>query len=70
MALFNIFKKKKEEAGPEEQVSRQQELNEGLKKTKEGIFGKLARAVAGPGRRQALKAFVPLPGKPHYSLFF
>ena len=46
MALFNIFKKKKEEAGPEEQVSRQ-ELNEGLKKTKEGIFGKLARAVAG-----------------------
>ena len=47
MALFNIFKKKKEEAGPEEQVSRQQELNEGLKKTKEGIFGKLARAVAG-----------------------
>ena len=47
MALFNIFNKKKEEAGPEEQVSRQQELNEGLKKTKEGIFGKLARAVAG-----------------------
>lgn len=47
MALFNIFKKKKEEAGSEEQVSRQQELNEGLKKTKEGIFGKLARAVAG-----------------------
>ena len=47
MALFNIFKKKKEESGPEEQVSRQQELNEGLKKTKEGIFGKLARAVAG-----------------------
>ena len=47
MALFNIFKKKTEEAGPEEQVSRQQELNEGLKKTKEGIFGKLARAVAG-----------------------
>mgnify|MGYP001629732726 CR=1 FL=1 len=47
MALFNIFKKKMEEAGPEEQVSRQQELNEGLKKTKEGIFGKFARAVAG-----------------------
>ena len=47
MALFNIFKKKREEAGPEEQASRQQEINEGLKRTKEGIFGKLARAVAG-----------------------
>ena len=47
MALFNIFKKKKEEAGPEAQASRQQEINEGLKKTKEGLFGKLARAVAG-----------------------
>ncbi len=28
MALFNIFKKKREEAGPEEQASRQQEINE------------------------------------------
>lgn len=53
MALFNIFKKKGEDNTPtaEEQAaetsSRQEELNEGLKKTKEGIFGKLARAVAG-----------------------
>ena len=47
MALFNIFKKKKEEAPVEEQVSQQEEVTEGLKKTKEGLFGKLARAVAG-----------------------
>ncbi len=57
MALFNIFKKKREEAGPEEQASRQQEINEGLKRTKEGIFGKLARAVA--GRSQG-----PFPARP------
>ena len=48
MALFNLFKKKqKEEETPEVQASRQQEVNEGFKKTKEGLFGKLARAVAG-----------------------
>ena len=47
MALFNIFKKKKEEAPAEEQVTQQEEVTEGLKKTKEGLFGKLARAVAG-----------------------
>lgn len=47
MALFNIFNRKKEEEGQEVQDSRQQEINEGLKRTKEGIFGKLARAVAG-----------------------
>lgn len=47
MALFNLFRKKKEEEAPEVQASRQEEINEGLKKTKEGLFGKLARAVAG-----------------------
>lgn len=47
MGLFDIFKKKKEEQAQEVVVSSQEELNEGLKKTKEGIFGKLARAVAG-----------------------
>ena len=48
MALFNLFKKKqKEEETPEVQATRQQEVNEGFKKTKEGLFGKLARAVAG-----------------------
>lgn len=47
MALFNIFKKKKEEAPQEELLTQQEEINEGLKKTKEGLFGKLARAVAG-----------------------
>ena len=48
MALFNLFKKKqKEEETPEVQASRQQEVDEGFKKTKEGLFGKLARAVAG-----------------------
>ena len=48
MALFNLFKKKqKEEETLEVQATRQQEVNEGFKKTKEGLFGKLARAVAG-----------------------
>lgn len=52
MAKFNIFKKKGEsvveEQAPETTpVSQQEEINEGLKKTKEGLFGKLARAVAG-----------------------
>lgn len=49
MALFNFFKKKKEQApaAPEKEAVREEELNEGLRKTKEGIFGKLARAVAG-----------------------
>lgn len=47
MALFDIFKKKKEEAPGEERASQQQEVAEGLKKTREGLFGKLARAVAG-----------------------
>ena len=70
MALFDIFKRRKEEpatpqveavvteesapveVAPEEatqpsQPSQQEEIIEGLKKTKEGFFGKLARAVAG-----------------------
>ncbi len=47
MALFNIFKKKREEESPEILASQQEEVSEGLKKTKEGLFGKLARAVAG-----------------------
>ncbi len=47
MALFNIFKKKREEETPEVLASQQAEVSEGLKKTKEGLFGKLARAVAG-----------------------
>ncbi len=57
MALFDIFKRKKsepvapqvEEAVAEQPApaSQQEEITEGLKKTKEGFFGKLARAVAG-----------------------
>ncbi len=53
MAFFDIFKKKPEEQTPktEEQTRDEQqqlqELNAGLEKTKEGIFSKLARAVAG-----------------------
>lgn len=47
MALFDIFKRKKETTGDKEQAVQQQEINEGFKKTKEGLFGKLARAVAG-----------------------
>ncbi len=47
MGLFDIFKKKKEEAAPEVQQAESRELAAGLEKTKEGFFGKLARAVAG-----------------------
>ncbi|MBR4994654.1 MAG: signal recognition particle-docking protein FtsY [Alistipes sp.] len=62
MGFFDLFKKKKDSAAPEvtpEQqaveaqesavVEQQQkeELSEGLQKTKEGFFSKLARAVAG-----------------------
>lgn len=46
MAFFDIFKKKSA-ATPEQQADEQAQLNAGLQKTKEGLFGKLARAVAG-----------------------
>lgn len=51
MALFNIFKKRTEEPSaaesPQPATSSQEELDKGLEKTKEGFFGRLARAVAG-----------------------
>lgn len=50
MGLFDIFKKKKAEeaaAAPETAASEREELSAGLEKTKQGLFGKLARAVAG-----------------------
>ena len=47
MGLFDIFKKKKEEAAPEVKQAESKEIAEGLQKTKEGFFGKLARVVAG-----------------------
>lgn len=48
MGLFDIFKSKKSEPqSPETEHQRQQELNEGLEKTKQGIFSKLTRAIAG-----------------------
>ena len=58
MGLFDIFKKKKEEEKREapvevrEQIEKEEikELSAGLEKTKEGIFGKLARAVAGKSK--------------------
>ena len=40
MGLFNIFSKKENKA----------DLNKGLEKTKEGVFSKLARAVAGKSK--------------------
>lgn len=39
-----------EVAEPTNESSQQEEIDEGLKKTKEGFFGKLARAVAGRSR--------------------
>lgn len=58
MGLFDFFKKQKTEqiqqapAEEQQQIEQQekQELSAGLEKTKEGIFGKLARAVAGKSR--------------------
>ena len=58
MGLFDIFKKKKEEEkahAPEQkreelEKKEREELSSGLEKTKEGIFGKLARAVAGKSK--------------------
>jgi fused signal recognition particle receptor len=58
MALFDIFKKKQVvEASPEATLQRQediqrerQELSAGLEKTKQGLFSKLARSVAGRSR--------------------
>ena len=56
MALFDIFKRKKSDATEsveqlpsteQPQMTQQEEVDEGLRKTKEGFFGKLARAVAG-----------------------
>ena len=50
MGLFDIFRRKKEEAKQEDalvEVQQQEELSQGLEKTKQGLFSKLARAVAG-----------------------
>ncbi len=50
MGLFDFFKKKKAEeqaAAPEVAANEREELNAGLEKTKQGLFSKLARAVAG-----------------------
>lgn len=48
MGLFDIFKKKNDSvASPETVVAEQQQLSEGLQKTKQGFFSKLSRAVAG-----------------------
>jgi len=50
MGLFDFFKKKKAEeqaAAPETAAAEREELNVGLEKTKQGLFGKLARVVAG-----------------------
>ena len=49
MAFFDIFRKKQQEAPVSEEQARQQrqELDAGLEKTKQGLFSKLARAVAG-----------------------
>ncbi len=53
MGLFDIFRKKREEEltqTPEQAEAQKQELSAGLEKTKEGLFGKLARAVAGKSK--------------------
>ncbi len=46
MGLFDIFRKK-QEADPQAAEAERAELSAGLGKTREGLFGRLARAVAG-----------------------
>lgn len=54
MAFFNFFSRKnKPETQTEEQEREEQDLKHGLEKTKEGLFGKLARAVAGKSKVDA-----------------
>jgi fused signal recognition particle receptor len=52
MALFDIFKKKQASEAPSPQAPQQEreELAAGLEKTKQGLFAKLARSVAGRSR--------------------
>ncbi len=49
MGFFDLFKKKPapQEEQPKIEPAPQEELNKGLERTKEGLFSKLARAVAG-----------------------
>lgn len=47
MAIFNIFSKKQQRQSAEQEQAQKNELAAGLEKTKEGIFSKLTRAVAG-----------------------
>ena len=49
MGLLNIFSKGEKKTEEQRQEERR-ELSEGLKKTKQGIFSKMARAVAGKSR--------------------
>ena len=51
MGVFDLFKKKSgEAAAPEIALSQRDALSAGLEKTKEGVLGRLARAVAGKSR--------------------
>lgn len=51
MSLFNIFKKKSTAPTSEAEIEQSgKDLTSGLSKTKEGIFGRLTRAIAGKSR--------------------
>ncbi|MCK9302486.1 MAG: signal recognition particle-docking protein FtsY [Bacteroidales bacterium] len=47
MGIFSFFSKKNKE---QDKVQEKQELNEGLKKTKESVFSKLSRAIVGKSK--------------------
>lgn len=47
MGMFSFFSKKNKE---QDKVQEKQELNEGLKKTKESVFSKLSRAIVGKSK--------------------
>lgn len=66
MAFFDIFRKKQQETPVSEEQARQQrqELDAGLEKTKQGLFSKLARAVAG---RTSVDAEVLLTNSKRFS---
>ncbi len=49
MALFGLFGKKKEAASKSQ--AEKQDLDKGLERSRTGLFGKIARAVAGKSHR-------------------
>ena len=50
MGFFDIFKKKQDTPSVEQAARSQEELNAGLEKTKQSVFSKITRAIAGKSK--------------------